>query len=206
MVISNSKVILRDFIESDIEKRIHWEISENEWQQWDAPWEYEGLTVEEKKRDLESYVEKMKGWPTFYEAMEDDKKRTAFQIVVNDGNDNYIGWCNSYPLDDNYEFSTDGNKRAVGIDIPDMSARGKGLGYSTLHLFINYLISQGEYDIYTQTWSGNTKMIKLAEKLGFEECKRKKDIRKVRGQQYDGLTFRLNMEKWDLISNESDSE
>lgn len=196
MIISNDKVILRDFIESDIEKRIHWEINENEWQQWDAPWEYHGLTSEEKLRDLEIYVEKMKGWPAFFESMEKDKKRTTFQIVVNDGSDEYIGWCNSYLLDDNYEFSTKGYKRAVGIDIPDMNARGKGLGYSTLQLFISYLMSQGEQDIYTQTWSGNIKMIKLAEKLGFEECKRKKDIRKVRGEEYDGLTFRLNMEKF----------
>lgn len=36
-------------------------------------------------------------------------------------------------------------------------------------------------------------MIHLAEKLGFEECCRKKALRLVRGQRYDGLTFRLNV-------------
>ena len=37
-------------------------------------------------------------------------------------------------------------------------------------------------------------MIGLAKKLGFEEYKRKPDLRTVRGQKYDGLTFRLNLE------------
>lgn len=42
MELKNNLVVLRDFIESDIENRIYWETTENEWQLWDAPWEYEG--------------------------------------------------------------------------------------------------------------------------------------------------------------------
>lgn len=37
-------------------------------------------------------------------------------------------------------------------------------------------------------------MIGLAEKLGFEEYRRKKGLRTVAGKPYDGLTFRLNEE------------
>ena len=33
----------------------------------------------------------------------------------------------------------------------------------------------------------------LAEKLGFTECCRKPKLRTVRGQQYDGLTFRKEL-------------
>lgn len=36
--ISDGRVILRDFKESDIEKRIYWDTVETEWQLWDAPW------------------------------------------------------------------------------------------------------------------------------------------------------------------------
>ena len=47
-------------------------------------------------------------------------------------------------------------------------------------------------DLYTQTWSGNVRMIGLAEKLGFRECRRKPGVRQVRGGTYDALTFRLD--------------
>ena len=33
-------------------------------------------------------------------------------------------------------------------------------------------------------------------KIGFEECRRKENFRLVRGERYDGLTFRLNEEKF----------
>ena len=39
-------------------------------------------------------------------------------------------------------------------------------------------------------------MIHIVEKIGFEECCRKVGIRSVDGQKYDGLTFRLNKEKF----------
>lgn len=47
----NDKVILRDFKEGDIEKRIYWETSETEWQLWDAPWEYENQSDDKKKKN-----------------------------------------------------------------------------------------------------------------------------------------------------------
>ena len=42
-------IILRDFIDTDIERRIYWEKVETEWQLWDAPWEYENLSEQEKQ-------------------------------------------------------------------------------------------------------------------------------------------------------------
>lgn len=50
MILMNDKVILRDFKEGDIEKRIYWETSETEWQLWDAPQEYENQSDDKKKR------------------------------------------------------------------------------------------------------------------------------------------------------------
>ena len=76
------------------------------------------------------------------------------------------------------------------IDLPEENARGKGLATHALRLFMAYLHSLGFDELYTQTWSGNERMIKLAEKLGFAECCRKPKVRMVRGQPYDGLTFR----------------
>ncbi len=188
----HEKIILRDFKESDIEKRIYWDTVETEWQLWDAPWEYDGLTEEKKKTELETYIVRMREWASEYAAMPEDKKRTKFQICTLGPEEEYIGWCGSYRIDDDYNISESGEKCAVGIDIPERSARGKGYAAAALRLFIDYLLAHGEKEIYTQTWSGNFRMIGLAKKLGFEEVKRKPDLRTVRGEKYDGLTFRLN--------------
>ena len=56
---------------------------------------------------------------------------------------------------------------------------------------IDYLKAHGNQRIFTQTWSGNERMIALAQKLGFAEYRRKDGIRQVRGGVYDGLTFEL---------------
>lgn len=194
--ISDSKVVLRDFKDSDIEKRIDWETKETEWQLWDAPWQYENLTKEQKEKEFKEYMENMQSWVRKYRVMSDAQERTGFQICTKEGN--YIGWCNSYFIDNEYNYSLDGSKRAIGIAIPETLQRRKGYAFHALCLFIDYIVSHGESEIYTQTWSGNERMIALATKLGFEECFRKIDFRTVRGNKYDGLTFRLNMERYQI--------
>ena len=101
----------------------------------------------------------------------------------------------SYRIDENYEFIgeiKDGQTfyRAIGIDICEPYLWGKGIGTNTLRAFINYYFDRGITELYTQTWSGNTRMIHCAEKLGFVECNRNVGTREVDGQ-YDGLTFKL---------------
>ena len=49
MILKDDTVLLRDFKREDIAKRIEWETEKTEWQLWDGPWEYEGLTEEQKK-------------------------------------------------------------------------------------------------------------------------------------------------------------
>lgn len=209
MLLTAKDIILRDFIEEDIEKRISWETTETEWQLWDGPWEYEGLTEAEKETNLKKYIEQMHQWVEYYKSLPDEQFRRTFQIVTNDAEKRYIGWVNSYQIDSDYNFTKADGCRAVGIDIPDLAARGKGYSYQALSSFICYLHSHGEKEIYTQTWSGNERVFHIVERLGFEECCRKKDFRTVRGKKYDGLTFRLNQEKfseWMLDEREHDEQ
>lgn len=46
---------------------------------------------------------------------------------------------------------------------------------------------------YTQTWSGNHAMLRVAEKLGFTEYFRKKNHRTVNGEQYDAVTLKIEL-------------
>jgi putative hydrolase of HD superfamily len=102
-----------------------------------------------------------------------------------------------------YNKDNEEGKAAVGIDIPEKSFWGRGLGMQALELWIAYLFSVMQIDcVYTETWSGNTRMTRLAEKLGFEEVEREISKRDVRGQLYDGLAFILTKDRF--IENRGD--
>ena len=194
-MLQSKNMILRDFKESDIEKRTYWETVETEWQRWDSPWEYEDLTGKEKGERLLDLLKTIHGW--LKHPLADSVKRDRFEIEVCDPEPKYIGWVASYYINENFTYTQNKTTRcAVGIDIPDQSARGKGYACQALCIFIDYLLEHGVTEIYTQTWSGNERMVHIAEKLGFEECGRKKNLRVVRGREYDWVTFRLDEEKY----------
>ena len=57
-------------------------------------------------------------------------------------------------------------RTAVGIEICDSSFWNKGYGTEALKEWIKYCFASGEKEIYLETWSGNNRMIKCAEKCG----------------------------------------
>ena len=192
MKIEYKDIILRDMTEADIEDDIRGYTVETDWSNWDAPWE-----PLPDISDTDSYRKK----ELLKLAEPKDKIRWGFEIETAEGN--HIGTVNSYMINENFEWISvkdikPGDKafRAVGISICESSFCGKGFGTKALAAFINYYLENGEDEIYCQTWSGNIRMVKCAEKLGFEICKRKIDYREVNGKKYDGLSFRLSKEKF----------
>lgn len=186
MHIEYENIILRDMIESDIEDYVRWFTLEREWENWDAPWEKEDTSEETERISWRDYYESVKALP-------DTTRRWKMEIVCNN---RHIGWVSSYPIDEHYEWIDevkDGQTvyRAVGICICEPEIWCKGIGTNALRAFINYYFENGTEEIYTQTWSGNVRMLRCAEKLGFVECNRNVGIREVDGQKYDGVTFRL---------------
>lgn len=194
MKIEYKNIVLRDMKKEDIEDDIRWNTTETDWAHWDAPWESEPdlLTFDaEKYREKElAKLEK----PL-------DGIRWGFEIDTENGV--HIGSVNSYMINSDYDWTPLGKAkpgeklfRTVGIDICESSFCEKGFGTKALAAFIRYYLDNGEKEFFTQTWSGNIRMVKCAEKLGFEVCCRNKNSRRVRGKDYDGLTFRLNLEKF----------
>ena len=190
MEIRFKDIILREYRESDIEDEIRWNTIETEWALWDAPWEMEEELSrfdpdKFRQRELESLKKPAEG---FRWGMEVD---TAHRI--------HIGSVNTYLTDEDYQWIKqkdvkEGQKvfYTVGIEINNPAYWGKGLGTQALAAYIGYHLDNDHCDICLQTWSGNVRMIKSAEKLGFVECKREIGIRRVRGGIYDGLTFCLD--------------
>ncbi len=190
MEISFQNIVLRDMKESDIEDYVRWFTTETEWMDWDAPWE-----VEEMDADAER-----KRWTEYYQSMQempDDVTRWKFEIEYEG---KHVGWVSSYLIDENYNWIssnqvTEGQKvyRTIGITISESENWGNHIGTSALRAFIQYYADHGCKEICTETWSGNVRMIRVAEKLGFQECNRVTDECEVRGKQYDGLTFLLRI-------------
>ena len=173
-------VILRDMIESDIEDYVRWftdTSEENDWVYLDAPWEpLEGTEAEERAF-----------WTAYYETVRElslDAPRWKFEIEADGA---HIGWVSAY--DDLGYLENPDKILAVGIDIPERRHRRHGYGREALVQFMDYLKSQGHTRVLTQTWSGNTPMLRLAERLGFHEYARAKDLREVDGQKYDAVTI-----------------
>lgn len=186
MEIKFENIILRDMHESDIEDYVRWFTVEQEWENWDAPWEKEDTDEETQRTSWREYYQKVKECP-------DSILRSRFEL---EWNGRHIGWVSSYPIDEKYEWVDEirGGQtvhRAIGIDICEPDLWGSGIGTNALRAFMDYYFDNGFHQLYTQTWSGNTRMIRCAEKLGFIECNRNIGTRQVAGQSYDGLTFRL---------------
>lgn len=188
MEIKFGSIVLRDMIESDIEDYVRWFTRDTEWSSYDAPWEPIGSDEETERAGWREYYESVRNLP-------DDTLHWKFEIEYNS---RHIGWVSSYLIDEAYEWisasSVKGGQktyRAVGIDICESDIWGSGIGTNALRAFIKYYFDNGCNELYTQTWSGNMRMLRSAEKLGFVECNRNVGVREVDGKKYDGLTFRL---------------
>jgi len=175
-LISYKNVTLRPMRESDLADEERWQTVETEWGEWDAPWEEDEPFDMEKER---AYIQKIQSEPP--------KTYSMMELDTIEGR--HIGGVSRYFIDD------DKHLLAVGIDIPPIDARRKGYGKNALVLWMSYHFANSDADeIFTQTWSGNYPMIKLAERIGFKEIGRIKGIRRVRGERYDALTFSMSRE------------
>lgn len=185
MQLENNKIILRDTHESDIGDIIYWNTVDTEWMLGDAPWEHQ----KEDSYDWQQYRINKK--QQIKEQKESSQIRSRFEICINDEKETHIGYISSYCINEEYKIDDNGTLTAIGMDICSTTYRRKGYGSSAYQQFIKYLQNHGIQEIYTQTWSGNIPLIKMTEKLGFQECNRYQKIRQVRDELYDGLTFVL---------------
>lgn len=192
MEIKYQNIVLRDMRESDIDDEIRWHTVETDWALWDAPWEMAEVLC---TFDPEAHREEELKWI----GVRKPDHRLSFEIDTADGI--HIGSVSAYCIDESFDWhkmNTEDDRRkanwAVGIEINESSRWSNGWGTQALAAFVKYHLEGGYTNLYTQTWSGNIRMIGLAKKLGFVECCRKEKIRLVRGGEYDGLTFKLDAE------------
>jgi len=191
MEIRYRDIILRDMIESDIEDWIRWETVDTVWMDWDGP-------------DMEA--------PPFIEAEFRaecaeliNKPRTGFRkfFELSTASGKHIGMITSGLTGVNYEYLTrqeieEGKKcyPTIGIVICESGDWSRGLGTQALTAFCKHFLDHGRTELRLQTWSGNIRMVRCAEKIGFVECHRYIGNRHIRGGIYDGLTFQLDLDRF----------
>lgn len=87
---------------------------------------------------------------------------------------------------------------AAGITIFHPEFWGQGIGKEALALWIDFLFRYrpeiARLDL--QTWSGNERMMNLAEKLGFKLEGRFRKARIVDGEYYDSIQYGILREDW----------
>jgi RimJ/RimL family protein N-acetyltransferase len=183
--IIGSRVLLRDPLPEDVEARLRWSTVETDWQDWDAPWEGKGVTPPEQMEAARNSLREQiaRSLPT---------PRTQLWVQVVGGP--LLGWVN------HYHYDPEARLAYAGINICESAYWSRGLGMEALRLWIGYLFSRLELDfIRAATWSGNTRMLRVAEKCGFELVKCDVGRREVLGETYDGLEFELTGAKWDVV-------
>jgi len=180
--IEGSRIALRDPRPEDVEARLRWSTVETEWQNWDAPWEGVGITPPDR-------LDRARGRLLAQIAEPRPTPRTQLWIERIGGP--LLGWANHYHYDPTARVTW------VGISICESAYWAQGIGTEALLLWIDYLVHElGLTSVRTATWSGNTRMIRCAEKCGFVPDVVNRGKREVRGKRYDGIEFSLPRETW----------
>jgi len=129
-----------------------WMIS-GEWRQYDAPWEITGDNWQSE--NLQKFRENFTKL-TAKQQNEISKCTIYFQ-------DKPIGWVNAY------KFSYDKTSVKIGICICEDNLLCKGLGTISIKLWLDYwFVDRKMHRVGLDTWSLNKRMIRVAEKCGFQ--------------------------------------
>ncbi|MCL4251903.1 MAG: GNAT family N-acetyltransferase [Anaerolineae bacterium] len=182
--IEGTHLHLRDLKLNDLAAYAYWLRPEHEWQRLNGPY-YSKPTPEQ----IPEIIDRLR------KTIDRDDPAPlppAHVIIAQRADDALLGKVNWYWI------SQETLWLAAGIVIYDPASWRKGLGYEALGLWTQYLFDQmpeiARLDL--RTWSGNTGMMRLAQKLGYQEEARFRKARIVDGTYYDGLGYGILREEW----------
>ncbi len=177
------QIDLRDWQVADLDAYAYWLQPGRRWKELDGPY-YPGpneaqivATITALRTEIEHTA-----WP-----------EPRHRLIIAAAATNTLLGCVTW-----YWESVETQWLSVGISIFDPAAWGRGYGYEALGLWSEYLLETmprlARLDL--RTWSGNTGMMRLAEKLGYQQEARFRKARIVRGAYYDGMGYGVLREEW----------
>ncbi len=178
LIIIGEHICLRPFRDGDL---AWWRraLTQNTWARWDAPWDAKFTRAEVK-----AMLERAR---TFA------RQRTLppNRMVIETRAGTPIGTVSRYWVDARTEWLE------VGIGIYKGRLWGRGYGTEAFALWIDYLFGAlGLRRIGLRTWSGNTRMTRLARRLGFKQEATFREAYASRTRRYDRVAFGLLRREW----------
>ncbi|MBK8902171.1 MAG: GNAT family N-acetyltransferase [Anaerolineaceae bacterium] len=183
MIIHGKQLLLRDWRLDDLPVLEQWLQPGHRWQALDGPY-YPSLADEQIPAYLENLRQQIEDgrWPT-----------PRHRLVIADPDTQQLRGQVSW-----YWQSVETNWLSVGIVIYDPALWQQGLGYEALGLWCEHLLQTMPelVRLDLRTWSGNSGMMRLAQKLGFQEEARFRDARIVDGKYYDSVGCGILRREW----------
>ncbi|ALX48289.1 GNAT family N-acetyltransferase [Lentibacillus amyloliquefaciens] len=178
--IIGDKVKLREATKEDIDELYYWKYKEKEQaaKKWNGPY------IPEEKKTIEQYREI---WMKDNEIL----PNVPDSLII-DVKGKLIGYTGSHWVDKNT------NWLETGIVIYHKDFWNGGYGSEAYKLWIDFLFeSTGIHRLGMSTWSGNIRMMKVAEKIGMQEEARIRNARTVDGEYFDAIKMGLLREEWE---------
>lgn len=179
MMIPFSKGVLASLDESIVDDFYYWKYEELEQKakNWNGPY------IEEPHIDKLSFIKALEENRYIYPNVE-----STLAIMVEG---HFIGTVGSYWIDKNT------NWLEIGIVIYNSDYWESSIGTEVFQLWIDYLFKKDfVHRLGISTWSGNERMIKLAQKVGMREEARIRQARSVKGQYFDAIKMGILKFEW----------
>ncbi len=178
-------IILRELEIKDLEDYLYWNHPSREFHKFNGPY-----YVKSSEEELKKYVEELKERLLIGEKNVFKNKK----IIANKDTDEIIGQVNWYWK------SQETLWMEVGIVIFNENYWGKGIGYKALKIWIDEIFTENPKLIRLglTTWSGNLRMMRLAEKLGFKNEAVYRKARIVDNQYFDSVSYGILREEWQM--------
>lgn len=181
-------IVLRELEIKDLEDYLYWNHPSREFHKYNGPY-YTKINEEE----LKSYIEELRT------ALLNGEKNVLKnkKIIANRETDEIIGQVNWYWK------SQETLWMEVGIVIFNENYWGNGIGYVALKMWINEIFEEKPELIRLglSTWSGNVRMMKLAEKLGLIKEAVYRKARIVDNQYYDSVSYGILKDEWQMLNS-----
>jgi RimJ/RimL family protein N-acetyltransferase len=182
MRIAGARVVVRDEPrDGDDDDRFRW-LNLEEWAYYDHPdRSFEPLT----RKDFEEKLLARDSGGT---------SKVWKRLQIDSAEGEHVGWVNCYDRDE-----AAGSTR-IGICVADEANWGKGYGTEALGLVLQYLfVDKGLREARLNTWTGNARMVRAAQKAGFEEISRSphRAPRSVRGEPLERVDLAITRSEWE---------
>ncbi|MBO1626794.1 GNAT family N-acetyltransferase [Bacillus arachidis] len=178
--LQGKKVIVRKIEEKDIHSLYSQIYKEEnpEWKKWDAP--YFPFSIQK--------------YPVYKESLQSKLEEEPLSQFIIETDNEIIGTVGFY-----WEYKAS-RWLEIGIAIYDPAYWNGGYGTEALQLYRDLLFENMEIGrVGLTTWSGNERMMKVAEKIGMKLEGRMRNCRYYNGTYYDSIRMGMIREEWEEL-------